>query len=235
MRAPKCRHSACSASLSPPLQPRAAATPDIHAHRGGTVVNGQAALRARRASPRTSRRPRARLRARGGREAHRGPRAGGDPRRDARPHHELQRRGAHLHARRAGGVPAPTCSAARAARCPRARPRGPRASRRSRRCSRFARRTGAEVNLEIKNVPTDPDFDSTPAFANRVMDVVLASRIPRRQLHHPELRRRRTSTWRGSASRGVATSLLAIQAINEAYPPDRRRQRLRLHLAASGR
>src|SRR5688572_20769909 len=34
----------------------------------------------------------------------------------------------------------------------------------------LARQTGAEVNLEIKNVPTDPDYDTTPAFANRVMD-----------------------------------------------------------------
>lgn len=46
----------------------------------------------------------------------------------------------------------------------------------------FARRAGTKVNLEIKNVPTDPDFDSTRAYANRVMDVVLASRIPREQL-----------------------------------------------------
>ena len=46
----------------------------------------------------------------------------------------------------------------------------------------LARRTGSGVNLEIKNVPTDPDFDSTPAYANRVMDAVIASRIPRGQL-----------------------------------------------------
>jgi hypothetical protein len=38
-----------------------------------------------------------------------------------------------------------------------------------------ARRTGAEVNLEVKNVPTDPDYDTTPAFANRVMDAVAAT------------------------------------------------------------
>ena len=44
----------------------------------------------------------------------------------------------------------------------------------------FARRTGAEVNLEIKNVPTDPDYDTTTAYADRVMVAVLASRIPRR-------------------------------------------------------
>ncbi|MEA2346624.1 MAG: hypothetical protein QOG62_411 [Thermoleophilaceae bacterium] len=43
---------------------------------------------------------------------------------------------------------------------------------------RLARRRGARINLEIKNAPTDPDFDATPAFANRVMDAVLASGIP---------------------------------------------------------
>jgi glycerophosphoryl diester phosphodiesterase len=46
----------------------------------------------------------------------------------------------------------------------------------------LARLTGSKVNLEIKNVPTDPDFDTTPAYANRVMDVVLDSGLPRAQL-----------------------------------------------------
>ena len=65
-------------------------------------------------------------------------------------------------------------------------PTRPRGSRRgsspSARCSTTPRRAGATVNLEIKNVPSDPDYDSTPAYANRVMDAVLASRIPRSQL-----------------------------------------------------
>jgi glycerophosphoryl diester phosphodiesterase len=80
----------------------------------------------------------------------------------------------------------------------------------------YARRAGAEVNLEIKNVPTDSDYDSTRAFANRVMDAVIASRIPRRQLLIQsfipaglDVARRRLP--------GVATSLLAVQAINEPY------------------
>jgi glycerophosphoryl diester phosphodiesterase len=46
----------------------------------------------------------------------------------------------------------------------------------------LARLTGAKVNLEIKNVPTDPDYDPTSAYADRVMDVVLASGLPRSQL-----------------------------------------------------
>ncbi len=76
--------------------------------------------------------------------------------------------------------------------------------------------SGAEVNLEIKNVPTDTDFDSTPAFANRVMDVVVASRIPRRQLIVQSFLGSSLDVARQRLP-GVRTSLLAIQAINEAY------------------
>jgi glycerophosphoryl diester phosphodiesterase len=46
----------------------------------------------------------------------------------------------------------------------------------------LARLTGSKVNLEIKNVPTDPDYDPTSAYADHVMDVVLASGLPRSQL-----------------------------------------------------
>ena len=46
----------------------------------------------------------------------------------------------------------------------------------------LARVTGSKVNLEIKNVPTDPDYDTTSAYANRVMDVVSRVRLPRSQL-----------------------------------------------------
>jgi glycerophosphoryl diester phosphodiesterase len=80
----------------------------------------------------------------------------------------------------------------------------------------FARRTGAKVNLEIKNVPGDPDFDSTPAYANRVMDAVLASRIPRSQLLIQSFISANLDVARQRMP-GVATSLLSIQAINEAY------------------
>jgi glycerophosphoryl diester phosphodiesterase len=81
---------------------------------------------------------------------------------------------------------------------------------------RFARRTGAKVNLEIKNVPTDSDFDSTPAFANRVMDTVIASRIPRRQLIVQAFLPASLDVARQRLPR-VTTSLLGVQAINEPY------------------
>ena len=80
----------------------------------------------------------------------------------------------------------------------------------------YARIAGAKVNLEIKNVPTDPDFDSSPAYANRVMDVVLASRIPRSQLLIQSFIPSSLDQARARMP-GVATSLLSIQAINEPY------------------
>ena len=42
----------------------------------------------------------------------------------------------------------------------------------------FVRDAGATANLEIKNVPTDADFDEGDGFANTVMDVVVATGIP---------------------------------------------------------
>jgi len=81
---------------------------------------------------------------------------------------------------------------------------------------RFARETGANVNLEIKNVPTDPDFDPSPAYADRVMDVVLASRIPRSQLLIQSFLASSLDEARARMP-GVATSLLSIQSINEPY------------------
>ena len=43
---------------------------------------------------------------------------------------------------------------------------------------RYARRAGAYLNLEIKNLPGDDDFDSSPAFATTVCDAILRSRFP---------------------------------------------------------
>ena len=75
----------------------------------------------------------------------------------------------------------------------------------------LARLTGVKVNFEIKNVPTDPDWDPTPAYANRVMDVVVASGLPRSQLliqsfipANLDVAKRRL--------RGVATSLLTFNS-----------------------
>ena len=80
----------------------------------------------------------------------------------------------------------------------------------------YAKRAGAKVNLEIKNVPGDPDFDSTPAYANSVMDAVLASRIPRSQLLIQSFIPANLDAARQRMP-GVPTSLLSLQAINEAF------------------
>ena len=80
----------------------------------------------------------------------------------------------------------------------------------------YAKQAGAKVNLEIKNVPGDPDFDSTPAYANTVMDAVLASRIPRSQLIIQSFISTNLDVARQRMP-GVATSLLSVQAINEAF------------------
>ena len=43
----------------------------------------------------------------------------------------------------------------------------------------WAKANGVKLNLEIKNQPTDPDYDPGSGFATRVLDTVVASGIPR--------------------------------------------------------
>jgi len=43
----------------------------------------------------------------------------------------------------------------------------------------WAKAEGVRLNLEIKNQPTDPDYDGTSGFATAILDVVAASGIPR--------------------------------------------------------
>ncbi len=42
--------------------------------------------------------------------------------------------------------------------------------------------TGASANIEIKNIPTDPDFDPTYAYADTVTNTIKASGVPSSQL-----------------------------------------------------
>jgi glycerophosphoryl diester phosphodiesterase len=46
----------------------------------------------------------------------------------------------------------------------------------------WARDAGARVSMEIKNLPTDNDFDATLGYAKTVMDTVTASGFPRWRL-----------------------------------------------------
>jgi glycerophosphoryl diester phosphodiesterase len=47
---------------------------------------------------------------------------------------------------------------------------------------RYAKDAGAFVNLEIKNIPTDADYDSSEAFATAVCDAIRAARFPLKRL-----------------------------------------------------
>jgi glycerophosphoryl diester phosphodiesterase len=46
----------------------------------------------------------------------------------------------------------------------------------------YAKRSGATLNVEIKNIPGEQDYDPTDAFARTVTDAIKASRLPLRQL-----------------------------------------------------
>jgi glycerophosphoryl diester phosphodiesterase len=75
----------------------------------------------------------------------------------------------------------------------------------------LARVTGAKVNLEIKNLPTDPDWDPTYAYADRVMDVVKAAGLKRSQILIQSFIPGNLDAAKRSL-RGVQTSLLTIPA-----------------------
>jgi glycerophosphoryl diester phosphodiesterase len=47
---------------------------------------------------------------------------------------------------------------------------------------RLVRKTGASANIEIKNQPTDPDFDSGEGFARAVVGVIARSGVPRARI-----------------------------------------------------
>ncbi len=76
---------------------------------------------------------------------------------------------------------------------------------------------GSVLNLEIKNVPTDADFDLTLGFAEAVVDVLEASPLPRSRLIVQ-------SFWplnllpAQSQLPGAETSLLTLAALNDGGP-----------------
>jgi glycerophosphoryl diester phosphodiesterase len=78
-------------------------------------------------------------------------------------------------------------------------------------------RTGAHASIEIKNVPTDPDFDPTNAFAQTVVDTITTSDVPRSNLilqsfWPPNL------TVAESELPDVETALLTLGAANDGAP-----------------
>ena len=77
---------------------------------------------------------------------------------------------------------------------------------------RWAKRNGAVLNLEIKNMPTDPDFDPTPAFARRVLDVIDRSGIRRSQVLVQSFWPPNLDEAKG---RGYRASFLTLQQMND--------------------
>lgn len=81
----------------------------------------------------------------------------------------------------------------------------------------FVRKTGAVANIEIKNLPTDSDFDPTTHYADVVVDTIRAANVPPRQLIVQ-------SFWPGNLDVVeqrlplVATSLLTLQQANSGGP-----------------
>lgn len=79
----------------------------------------------------------------------------------------------------------------------------------------WARDAGARLNLEIKNIPNEPDFDPTSGFADAVLDAVEASGIDRSQVIVQ-------SFWPPNLdvaeARGFDTSLLTLQQMNDLSP-----------------
>ncbi len=78
----------------------------------------------------------------------------------------------------------------------------------------FLARSGAHASIEIKNVPTDADFDPTNAFAQTVVGAVAASDVPRSNLilqsfWPPNL------TVAESALPDVDTALLSLTPTND--------------------
>lgn len=47
---------------------------------------------------------------------------------------------------------------------------------------RLAKKHKATVNLEVKNLPTDPDYDPTPFYAHRVLARIKRSKFPARKI-----------------------------------------------------
>ncbi len=81
----------------------------------------------------------------------------------------------------------------------------------------FARDSGASANVEIKNLPNDNDFDPSSRYADTVMDVVLASQLPKERLIIQ-------SFWPPNLDAaeqrmpGVPLSLLTLPQANEGAP-----------------
>ncbi len=85
---------------------------------------------------------------------------------------------------------------------------------------RMAKHNHARINLEIKNIPTEPDYDPTSAYAERVAGVIKRSGFPVRRLivqsfWPPNLDVIKADPYFSKAT----TSFLTLSSVNDAAPP----------------
>jgi len=82
---------------------------------------------------------------------------------------------------------------------------------------RLVRRTGAHANIEINNQPTDPDFDPGSRLANAVATAIEASRVPPSNLIVQSFWPPNLDAARARL-RGVELSLLTLSEFNDGAP-----------------
>ncbi len=82
---------------------------------------------------------------------------------------------------------------------------------------RMARRRRASVNLEMKNIPTDSDFDPSDAYARAVVGAVRASRLPARLLMIQSFWPPNLAVAKRELPR-AQTALLTLQPMNPGGP-----------------
>jgi len=83
---------------------------------------------------------------------------------------------------------------------------------------RMARRQRASVNLEMKNIPSDADFDTSEAYARAVVGAVRASKLPQRLLLVQSFWPPNLAVAKRELPR-ARTALLTLQQMNPGGPP----------------
>jgi glycerophosphoryl diester phosphodiesterase len=81
----------------------------------------------------------------------------------------------------------------------------------------WARDAGTMVNLEIKNHPQEPDFDPGDAYANTVMDTVVASGFPPQRLIVQSFWPANLDVAKARLP-GIQTAFLTLSALNAGAP-----------------
>jgi glycerophosphoryl diester phosphodiesterase len=78
----------------------------------------------------------------------------------------------------------------------------------------LVRRTDSTANIEIKNIPTDPDFDSTDAYARTVCDAIKRSGVALKRVIIQSFWPANLDVAKQRLPR-AETSLLTVAALND--------------------